>query len=99
RAGKKAPGCRGIATAALDDAVARVLLDALTPEQVALALAAAGQVTGQHQRARPVSPRRRVTAAAGQRCCLLAAYRRQPAFGESVSKLARAQLLADIANL
>ena len=51
RDGKKAPGCRGIATAALDDAVARVLLDALTPEQVALALAAAGEVTGQHQRA------------------------------------------------
>jgi DNA invertase Pin-like site-specific DNA recombinase len=51
RDGKKAPGCRGIATAALDDAVARVLLDALTPEQVALALAAADQVTGQHQRA------------------------------------------------
>ena len=48
---KKAPGCRGIATAALDDAVARVLLDALTPEQVALALAAASEVTGQHQRA------------------------------------------------
>ena len=51
RDGKKAPGCRGIATAALDDAVARVLLDALTPEQVALALAAASEVTGQHQRA------------------------------------------------
>ena len=51
RDGKKAPGCRGIATAALDDAVARVLLDALTPEQVALALAAADEVTGQHQRA------------------------------------------------
>src|SRR5207247_3017891 len=44
-------GCRCIATAALDDAVARVLLDALTPEQVALALAAADHVTGQHQRA------------------------------------------------
>ena len=51
RDGKKAPGCRGIATAALDDAVAGVLLDALTPEQVALALAAADEVTGQHQRA------------------------------------------------
>ena len=51
RDGKKAPGCRGIATAALDGAVARVLLDALTPEQVALALAAADEVTGQHQRA------------------------------------------------
>jgi hypothetical protein len=51
RDGKKAPGCRGIATTALDDAVARVLLDALTPEQVALALAAADEVTGQHQRA------------------------------------------------
>jgi DNA invertase Pin-like site-specific DNA recombinase len=51
RDGKKAPGCRGIATTALDDAVARVLLDALTPGQVALALAAADQVAGQHQRA------------------------------------------------
>ncbi len=50
RDGKKRPGCRGIAAAALDDAVARVLLDALTPEQVALALAAADEVTGQHQR-------------------------------------------------
>jgi hypothetical protein len=48
RDGKKAPGCRGIATTALDDVVARVLLDALTPGQVALALAAADQVTGQH---------------------------------------------------
>ena len=51
RDGKKAPGCRGIATAALDDAVALVPPDALTPEQVALALAAASEVTGQHQRA------------------------------------------------
>ena len=51
RDGKKAPGCRGISVTALDDAVARVLLDALTPEQVALALAAADQVAGQYQRA------------------------------------------------
>ena len=36
---------------AVDDAVAAVLLQALTPEQVALALAAAGEVTSQHQRA------------------------------------------------
>jgi len=51
RDGKKKDSCRGIATTALDDAVARVLLDALTPEQVAFALAAADQVAGQHQRA------------------------------------------------
>ena len=35
----------------MDAAVAGALLDALTPEQVALALAAASEVTGQHQRA------------------------------------------------
>jgi hypothetical protein len=51
RDGKKTPGCRSITAHAVDDAVAAVLLDALTPEQVALALAAAGEVTGQHQRA------------------------------------------------
>ncbi len=44
------PGCRSVAAATVDDAVARVLLDALTPEQVALALAAADEVTGRHQR-------------------------------------------------
>ena len=38
------------AAATVDDAVAGALLDALTPEQVALALAAAGEVTGRHQR-------------------------------------------------
>ena len=51
RDGKKTPGCRGITAHAVDDAVAGVLLEALTPEQVALALAAAGEVTSQHQRA------------------------------------------------
>ena len=51
RDGKKTPGCRGITAHAVDDAVAGVLLQALTPEQVALALAAAGEVTSQHQRA------------------------------------------------
>jgi len=44
------PACRSVAAATVDDAVARVLLDALTPEQVALALAAADEVTGRHQR-------------------------------------------------
>jgi DNA invertase Pin-like site-specific DNA recombinase len=44
------PGCRSVAAATVDTAVARVLLDALTPGQVALALAAAGEVTGRHQR-------------------------------------------------
>ena len=62
RDGKKAPGCRGIATAALDDAVARVLLDALTPEQVALALAAAERG---HRPAPARRPRRRAGRRAG----------------------------------
>ena len=44
------PTCRSVAAATVDDAVARVLLDALTPEQVALALAAADEVAGRHQR-------------------------------------------------
>src|SRR6266536_232452 len=50
RDGKKTPGCRSITAHAVDDAVAGVLLEALTPEQVALALAAAGEVAGQCQR-------------------------------------------------
>ena len=45
------PTCRSVAAATVDDAVARVLLDALTPEQVALALSAADEVAGRHQRA------------------------------------------------
>ncbi|HXP20180.1 MAG TPA: recombinase zinc beta ribbon domain-containing protein, partial [Streptosporangiaceae bacterium] len=44
------PSCRSVAVATVDDAVARVLLDALTPGQVALALSAADEVTGRHQR-------------------------------------------------
>jgi DNA invertase Pin-like site-specific DNA recombinase len=44
------PTCRSVAAATVDDAVARVLLDALTPEQVALALSAADEVAGRHQR-------------------------------------------------
>ena len=44
------PRCRSVAAATVDDAVARVLLDALTPEQVALAFAAADEVAGRHQR-------------------------------------------------
>jgi excisionase family DNA binding protein len=44
------PSCRTVVAACVDDAVAGALLDALTPEQVALALAAADEVTGQHQR-------------------------------------------------
>ena len=35
------PACRSVAAATVDNAVARMLLDALTPEQVALALSAA----------------------------------------------------------
>jgi DNA invertase Pin-like site-specific DNA recombinase len=45
------PSCRTIAAFTVDDAVAGVLLDALTAEQVALALAAADEVTSRHQRA------------------------------------------------
>ncbi len=44
------PACRSVAAATVDDAVAGALLDALTPEQVALALAAADEVAGRHQR-------------------------------------------------
>jgi hypothetical protein len=44
------PSCRSVAAATVDDAVAAVLLEALTPEHVALALAAAGEVAGRHQR-------------------------------------------------
>jgi hypothetical protein len=44
------PTCRSVAAATVDDAVADVLLDALTPELVALALSAADEVTGRHQR-------------------------------------------------
>src|SRR6266581_2705424 len=44
------PACRPVAAATVDDAVAGSLLDALTPGQVALALSAADEVTGRHQR-------------------------------------------------
>jgi len=44
------PTCRSVAAATVDDAVARVLLDALTPEQVALALSAADEIAGRRQR-------------------------------------------------
>jgi len=44
------PTCRSVAAATVDDAVAGMLLGALTPEQVALALSAADEVAGRHQR-------------------------------------------------
>src|SRR6266550_1093996 len=44
------PTCRTVAAACVDEAVAGALLAALTPEQVALALSAAGEVAGRHQR-------------------------------------------------
>ena len=44
------PSCRSVAAACVDTAVAAALLDALTPGQVALALSAADEVTGRHQR-------------------------------------------------
>jgi excisionase family DNA binding protein len=45
------PTCRSVAAATVDAAVAHALLGALTPEQVALALSAAGELEGRHQRA------------------------------------------------
>jgi DNA invertase Pin-like site-specific DNA recombinase len=45
------PTCRSVAAATVDDAVAGALLDALTPEQVALALAVADEVAGRRHRA------------------------------------------------
>jgi excisionase family DNA binding protein len=45
------PTCRSVCAATVDDAVAGVLLDALTPQQVALALSAADEVAGRHRRA------------------------------------------------
>jgi len=44
------PACRSVAASCVDAAVARVLLAALTPEHVGLALAAADQVTDRCQR-------------------------------------------------
>src|SRR5712691_5874596 len=45
------PSCRSVAAACVDAAVADALLNALTPGQVALALSAAGEIAGRHQRA------------------------------------------------
>jgi len=45
------PSCRSVAAACVDAAVAGALLNALTPGQVALALSAADEVAGRHQRA------------------------------------------------
>jgi DNA invertase Pin-like site-specific DNA recombinase len=44
------PGCRSVAAATLDEAVAERLLAALNPEEVALALAAATEVADRHAR-------------------------------------------------
>jgi excisionase family DNA binding protein len=44
------PTCRSVIAATVDAAVAAALLDALIPEQVALALSAADEVAGRHQR-------------------------------------------------
>ena len=44
------PSCRTVVAACVDDAVAGALLDALTPSQIVLALAAADEVAGRHQR-------------------------------------------------
>ena len=45
------PSCRSVAAATVDEAVAGALMDALTGEQVALALDAADEVTSRRQRA------------------------------------------------
>ncbi len=45
------PGCREVKTAVVDELVARRLLQALAPEQIALALAATDEVTERHARA------------------------------------------------
>jgi DNA invertase Pin-like site-specific DNA recombinase len=45
------PSCRSVAAACVDAAVAGALLNALTPAQVVLALSAADEVAGRHQRA------------------------------------------------
>src|SRR5512140_2630471 len=44
------PSCRTVVAACVDDAVAGALLDVLTPGQIALALAAADEVSGRRQR-------------------------------------------------
>ncbi len=44
------PTCRSVVAATVDTAVAAALLQALTPQQVALALCAADEVAGRHQR-------------------------------------------------
>jgi excisionase family DNA binding protein len=44
------PTCRSVVAATVDAAVTAALLQALTPEQVALALSAADEVAGRHQR-------------------------------------------------
>lgn len=44
------PTCRSVVAATVDAAVATALLQALAPEQVALALSAADEVAGRHQR-------------------------------------------------
>lgn len=45
------PGCRSITAAAVDGAVSRRVLEVVTPDQIALALAAADQVTERRARA------------------------------------------------
>src|SRR5450756_560924 len=44
------PDCRSVRATTVDDAVAAALLDAVTPEQLALTLAAAGEVTDRRTR-------------------------------------------------
>jgi DNA invertase Pin-like site-specific DNA recombinase len=46
----KGPGCRSVAVTTVDDVVGRLLLDAVTPEQITAALAVADEVTERHVR-------------------------------------------------
>ena len=50
RDSQASPGCRSVAAATVDAAVGRLLLAALTPEQLTMALAAADEVTDRHTR-------------------------------------------------
>jgi DNA invertase Pin-like site-specific DNA recombinase len=47
---RRTPACRAIAAATVDDAVGTLLLEALTPEQISLALAAADELSERYTR-------------------------------------------------
>ena len=47
------PGCRSVKTVVVDELVARRVLEAMAPEEIALALAAADQVADRRARVKP----------------------------------------------